>query len=48
MNTIILFGNDLEALPTPIGRGVRTKDKASVTAFIEAMHTHLHSHTAFT
>jgi hypothetical protein len=48
MNTTLLFGNNLESLPTTLGRGVRTKDRAAVTLFIEAMHDHLHSHNAFT
>jgi hypothetical protein len=42
-----LFGNNLEALPSIISRGARSKDKASVTSFIEVMHEHLVSNNAF-
>jgi hypothetical protein len=48
MITTLLLGNELESLPTTLGRGVRTKDRSAVTSFVEAMHAHLHSHNAFT
>jgi hypothetical protein len=46
-NTIHLFGTKLEALPPLILQGIRSKDKASVTSFIEKMHHHMASNNAF-
>lgn len=46
-DTASLFGEDVEALPTPLSRGVRSKDRAAVTSFIETMHSHLFSNNVF-
>ena len=46
-DTTTLFGNELEDLPTPLSRGTRSRDKASVTTFVETMYAHLHANNAF-
>jgi hypothetical protein len=46
-DTAKLFGSELKALPTPLFRGTRSRDKASVTTFIETMYSHLQANNAF-
>jgi hypothetical protein len=46
-DTVALFGEDLEALPNQLSRGVRSNDRAAVTSFIETMHSHLFSNNVF-
>jgi hypothetical protein len=42
-----LFGQAMDPLPPITARGVRRKDKKSVTTFIEQMHSHLLANNAF-
>jgi hypothetical protein len=46
-NTKLLFGQTLDQLPAITTRGVRSKDKMSITTFIETMHQHLLANNAF-
>lgn len=42
-----IFGSCSEVFPSLNARGVRTKDRQSVTTFVEAMHAHLLQNNAF-
>lgn len=46
-HTKALFGNLLESLQSPASRSVRSKDRTTVTTFVETMHQHLLDNNAF-
>lgn len=42
-----LLGDDLDMLPSPPSRGIRSNDKKAVQTYIEALHSHLKANNAF-
>jgi hypothetical protein len=42
-----LFGDDVDMMPPPQFRGVKSNDRQSVTTYIERLYRHLTNHNAF-